>query len=71
VRWHLFPWPTRAERRHRIEVARAGATASRREAEKASHIERDLRRIVAENHFASSIAEQIIRRHVQGNGGAS
>lgn len=71
MRWHLFPWPTRAERRRRIETARAGAQASRRDADKAARIERDLKRIVEENHFAASIAEQIIRRHTQGNGGSA
>lgn len=71
MRWRPFPWPARAERKRRIEVARAGARASRRDADKASRIERDLRRIVAENHFAASVAEQIIRRHIQGNGGTS
>lgn len=71
MRWHLFPWPTRAERKHRIEQARAGARASRHEADKAARLERDLRRIVDENHFASSIAQQLTRRHAQGNGGIS
>jgi hypothetical protein len=71
VRWQPFPWPRRAERKRRIEQARAGARASRHQADRAARIERDLRRIVEENHFAAAIAEQIIRRHTQGNGGTS
>ena len=70
MRWRLFPWPSRAERKDRIARARAGAKASRREADKAAHIERDLRRIVEENHFAASIAQQIIRGHAPRNGRA-
>ena len=66
MRWHPFPWPTRAERKQRIEQARAGARAARHEADKAARLERELRRIVEENHFAAAIAQQIIRRHTEG-----
>ena len=65
------PWPSRAERRRSIERARAGASASRRQAERGARLERDLRRIVEENHFAASITEQILRRHARGNGGTA
>ena len=67
MRWHPFPWPTRAERKQRIEQARAGARAARHEADKAARLERELRRIVEENHFAASLAAQIIQRRTRGS----
>lgn len=63
MRWRLFPWAPRSERRRHVEQARAGAAASRREADKAVRLERDLRRIVEENHFAAAFVEQVITRH--------
>lgn len=65
MRWHLFPWPTRTERRRRIEEARAGAIESRRDAVRAGHLRRDLTRIAYEkNHWAARVAGQI--QHYQG-----
>jgi hypothetical protein len=57
VKRSLFPWPSRRERRRRIDEARAGAIGAREEAARAARIERDLRRIVAENGFAEAALE--------------
>jgi len=60
VNWHLFPWPRRAERKQRIKEARAGAVRSRRQAEDAAHLQRDVRRIAyEENHWAARVAGQL------------
>lgn len=64
MRWRLFPWPSRSERRQNIEQARAGAATARREADRAGQIERDMRRIAyEENHWAARIAEQFTQHH--------
>lgn len=65
MKWHLFPWPSRTERRRRIEEARAGAAASRRDAVTAGHLKQDLKRIAYEkNHWAARVAGQL--GHYQG-----
>lgn len=59
----LFPWPARTQRVQAIADAAAQKDRSRAGAESAGAIRRDIERMAAENHFASTIAEQIARRH--------
>ncbi len=65
----VFPWPGRTGRREAIAVARRERERSVAGAAHADVIRRQIERMAAENHFASSIAEQIIRHHAQRNGG--
>lgn len=62
-----FPWPAREERRKAIEAARQEKRIAQRNAEHARRLEAQFRRIVEENHFAESIARQIMRRETGGN----
>ena len=62
MRWRVFPWPSRAERRQRVEQARAGAKAARHEAAKAERLSRDLKRIAEENGFAEAVLEGWVSR---------
>jgi hypothetical protein len=58
----IFPWPSRAERRARIELAREKAGQAKEKAEEAAAISGDLQRILKENHFAQTIVEGLMRR---------
>jgi hypothetical protein len=70
VRWRwlsrmaagIFPWTPRAERRARVEAARKEAGVSRRKAEEAQQVRRDLEAILQRNHFAQAIVEGLMSR---------
>jgi hypothetical protein len=62
----IFPWPRRAERQAAIRRARSEKEQSQRGADHALAIELDIQRMREENHFATSIAEQLMRRHSGG-----
>ena len=57
----IFPWPSREQRRAAISHARDQKERSRVSAGHAAVIERDIERMAERNHFASIIAEQILR----------
>jgi hypothetical protein len=59
----LFPWPRRDERQAAINQARRDRERSRRDAEHAARVETQIRSMVAQNHFAAAITEQILARH--------
>ena len=59
----LLPWPSRDQRRAAVEAARQEKLRSQSAAAHAADIEQALERMAAENHFAASIAEQVMRRH--------
>lgn len=59
----ILPWPSRRERRAAIEAARGEKEASRHAAARAAQLRAAVDRMAAENHFAASIAEQVIARH--------
>lgn len=59
----ILPWPARAQRQAAIDSARREKERSRASAAHAEVLEGQVRRMAAQNHFAASIAEQIIRHH--------
>lgn len=60
----LFPWPTRPERRERIEKARAERARSARERAHAERLGRQLEDLVyGRNHIADAIARQVRGGH--------
>ena len=63
----LLPWPSRNQRHAAIEAARQEKIRSRSSAEHAASIEQAIEQMAADNHFASSIAEQITARHHRGH----
>lgn len=56
----IFPWPSRSERRMRLEYARERAAVGREKTRESEAIVRDLRRISQENHIAQAIVEGIV-----------
>ena len=52
----LLPWPARAERRALIAAATAEKERSQASAARAALLERDIRRLAAENHWAAAVA---------------
>ena len=58
----LLPWPSRSERRDAIASAGREKRRSQASAAHAAGVERDIRRMAAENHFAAAIADQLARR---------
>jgi hypothetical protein len=67
----LLPWPSRSQRRAAVDRARGEKEQSLRSAAHAAAVRDDITSLAERNHFAAAIAEQITRRHAQGNGGAS
>jgi hypothetical protein len=59
----MFPWPSRHQRKAAITQARSDRHAAEARAADAATLEAQIRRIAAENHFADTIARQIIMRH--------
>lgn len=64
----LLPWPGAHVRKAAIGEARAQKERSRAGAAQAAAITSQIERMAADNHFAASIAEQIIARHHRGAG---
>jgi hypothetical protein len=62
----LFPWPHRAERTAAVNAAAAEKDRSCRDAAAAAKLERQIRTMAQENHFAEVLASQIITRHRKG-----
>jgi hypothetical protein len=58
----IFPWPSRAERRARVDAARRNAEQARRKAEEAERVQQDLREIMARNHFAQILVEGLMQQ---------
>jgi hypothetical protein len=59
----LLPWPARRQRQEAISDARREKERSQSSARHAATIEQDIARMAERNHFASSIAEQIMQQH--------
>ncbi len=57
----LLPWPTREQRAEAIASAGRETEHSRDRAAHAAAVERDIRRMAETNHFAQTLAEQIMR----------
>jgi hypothetical protein len=58
----ILPWPSPGERRKAIHAARKEKETSQAGAKHAAVMEAQFKRIVQENHFAESLARQIMRR---------
>lgn len=58
----VFPWPSKAERKARIEDARKRREKAQVELEHAWTVEEELLRIAQRNHFAEIIARQLTER---------
>lgn len=56
----LTPWPSRQARQAAIDRAHLEHERSARQALHAQRLERHLRRMQEENHFAEDLAQQII-----------
>ena len=66
----IFPWTSRTKRRQAVEAAQEQAEESRKSAEKAKHITRDLERMVEDNHFTDAIHFAITGKRISHlNGG--
>ena len=59
MRW--LPWPSRRDRKAAISAARREKEHSQAAAGRAADVERQIRRMAEDNHFASLIADQIMR----------
>jgi hypothetical protein len=59
----LLPWPSRHQRRAAVDRARGEKEASRRSAVQANAVRDDITALAARNHFASTIAADLIERH--------
>lgn len=57
----LIPWTPRRERRKAIASAEREKDQSRTRAAHAAQVEREIRWMAEQNHFAATIAEQIMR----------
>lgn len=55
----LLPWPARAERRALIAAAAAEKERSQASAASAAVLERDLRRLAGQNHWADAVARTL------------
>ena len=62
----LLPWPARRQRQEAISDARREKERSQSSASHAAVIQRDIERLAERNHFAASIAGQIMRHHAGG-----
>jgi hypothetical protein len=58
-----FPWPGRTSRHEAIASARAERRRSQAGAASARAVRADIEAMWEQNHFAATIAEDIIRRH--------
>ena len=65
-----FPWHARSTRHEAIAAARGEKEQSLGDLADAIVIQRQIERMARQNHFAAAIADQIIRRHTQGQGGS-
>ena len=63
----LFPWPGREQRQASISHARDQKERSRQGADHAAAIERDITQMAERNHFASMLAEEIMRQRGRGS----
>jgi hypothetical protein len=61
----LLPWPSRNERIAAIQAARHEKEHSKNLAAHAKKVEDQIQKIAKENHFADSIAQQLMRRRTQ------
>lgn len=62
----LLPWPARHERRQAVADAEQEKHRSQAGAAHAADVERDIRRMAAENHFAEVIAASLRQGHRNG-----
>lgn len=62
MKFQLTPWPSRRQRRAAVEAAQELARESAERAEHARQLERDLRRMAADNHFAQLVYSSITGR---------
>lgn len=61
-----FPWPAKNRRHEAIAAARAEKDRSQAGAERAEVLRRQIEAMREQNHFASIVVDQIIRRHREG-----
>jgi hypothetical protein len=65
----LRPWPGHRDRKAAISAARQEKEHSLARAEHAADVERQIRHLVRDNHFADAIADQIISTYRDRRGG--
>lgn len=58
-----LPWPSRRQRRAAVDEARMEKEKSLRSAAHANAVRADITSLAARNHFAATIAAQIVERH--------
>jgi hypothetical protein len=56
----IRPWPVQRDRKAAVHAARQEKEHSLARAEHAAEVERQIRHLVRDNHFAEAIADQII-----------
>lgn len=64
----IMPWPSKRQRKAAIRRARDQKEQSQRAAVHAGTVTTDIEALAARNHFAATIASQIIERHQRGQG---
>jgi len=62
----VLPWPSRSQRRAAVDRARGEKERSLRSAAHAAAVRADITSLAARNHFASTIAADIVARHQKG-----
>lgn len=62
----IFPWAPRRERKADIANARRGAEAAEAKLADTQALERDIGKLLYDNHFAEIIAEGLLRRRGEG-----
>jgi hypothetical protein len=61
-----FPWPDKDSRHAAIAAARRQKERSQAGAARAEALRRQIEEMREQNHFASALTDQIIRRHSRG-----
>lgn len=64
----ILPWPSKHQRKAAIRDAMNEKERSQRAAVHAGTVVADIEALAARNHFAATIAGQIIDRHQRGQG---
>jgi hypothetical protein len=58
----IFPWPTRAERKARVEAARRGAAEAAVKAAEARSLSAELHELRRRNHVSEALDQLIARK---------
>lgn len=59
----VFPWPSRKERKARVEAARYRVEQARRKNTETEQLRCELVEIMQRNHFAQAIVEGLMQHH--------